>query len=294
MKNLWILLALLPGIPLRAWQAATPQAALEEIATTTKPEVIARHLPEPVQKSIAVLPKLQKQQVMAKLLELKASQLDDCTIRPGHDADAWEIVNGDGETKGTVRLANAFISGVDAILPLRIETDSVSQMFIVTMHLEDSEWRIDDFGPWEKNDLGLAKLVHQTTEMEKNEAAARQTMQKIGQAVRNYAYWNPETGFPFHLRVLTERMELGQGRPPLSLLDESFKSEPLIKDGYQFRYLLTEVGTGEQGEFGNFELTAVPLEFGKTGAKSYFANTSGIHATTENRAATEADPRADE
>ncbi|MFL6390255.1 MAG: hypothetical protein ACJ71U_22460 [Terriglobales bacterium] len=32
---------------------------------------IARHLPEPVQKSIEVLPKLQKQQVMEQLLEMK-------------------------------------------------------------------------------------------------------------------------------------------------------------------------------------------------------------------------------
>lgn len=35
------------------------------------------------------------------------------------------------------------------------------------MHLEDDEWLIDDFGQWEKSDLGLTKLLHQPTAIEK-------------------------------------------------------------------------------------------------------------------------------
>lgn len=69
MKSHWLLATLLSAVPLFAWQGTTPQAALEELATATKPEVIARHLPEPVQKGIEVLPKVQKEQVMAQLLE---------------------------------------------------------------------------------------------------------------------------------------------------------------------------------------------------------------------------------
>src|SRR6476646_1559360 len=53
-----LLLSVLPCVSLHAFQHSTPQGALEELASTTKPEVLASHLPEPVQKSIDALPKL--------------------------------------------------------------------------------------------------------------------------------------------------------------------------------------------------------------------------------------------
>ena len=137
MKSHWLLATLLSAVPLFAWQGTTPQAALEELATATKPEVIARHLPEPVQKSIEVLPKIQKQQVMEQLLEMKNTQLRGCSVRPAQDSEGWEILDGDGNSKGKVRLANAFISGVEALLPLELDFPDGTQVFIVTMHLEE-------------------------------------------------------------------------------------------------------------------------------------------------------------
>src|SRR5215467_6499759 len=89
MNKLAILLVLssAAAVPAHGYQARTPQAALEEIATTNKPDVIARHLPEPVQKSIAVLPDAQKQLVLDKLVSLKAEHLEGCTIRRANDVD---------------------------------------------------------------------------------------------------------------------------------------------------------------------------------------------------------------
>jgi hypothetical protein len=287
---LLFLVAVLYGPSLHAWQGATPQAALEEIATATKPEVIARHLPEPVQKSIEVLPKAQKQHVMDQLLEMKASQLGGFTIRPAHNSEGWEIIDGQGNSKGKVRVANAFISGVDALLPLEIDLSDGPQAFIVTMHLEGDEWRIDDFGPWEKNDLGLGKLLHQPTEMEKNEAAAKETIKEMRQALQHYALRFPRNGYPSTLRVLTTPMEAENvymsGSP---LLDDSFAADPLIKNGYVFSYLLTGVG-GTPGNWGSYEITAMPMESGKTGSRHFLANPYSIHATAENRPATEEDP----
>ena len=291
MKSRWLLVALLSGVPSYAWQNATPQAALEEIATATKPEIIARHLPEPVQKSIEVLPKAQKQHVMEQLLEMKASQLGGCTIRPAQNSEGWEIIDGKGASKGKVKVANAFISGVDALLPLEIDLSDGPQAFIVTMHLEGDEWRIDDFGPWEKNDLGLGKLLHQPTEMENNEAAAKETLRELMNALRHYGSRFPRSGFPSTLRVLTEPME--PENPDTSkepLLDDAFAADPLIKNGYQFRYLLISVGNGERTDPGSYEITAFPLEFGKTGSKNFLADPYRIHATAENRPATAEDP----
>jgi hypothetical protein len=290
MKSHWLFATLLSAVPLFAWQGTTPQAALEELATATKPEAITRHLPEPVQKSIEVLPKLQKQLVMDQLLEMKKTQLHGCSIRPAHDSEGWEILDEDGNSKGRVRLANAFISGVDALLPLELELSGNTQDFIVTMHLEGDEWRIDDFGPWEKNDLGLGKLLHQPTEMEQNETAARETLSMMVAALQRYASRFPKTGFPFHLRALTtptESENFYAGKEPL--LDESFAAEPLIKNGYIFQYLLTSVGDGQQQGWGSYEITATPVEFGKTGSKSYLADPT-LHVTSENRPATDNDP----
>ena len=290
MKTHWLLATLLSAAPLYAWQGTTPQAALEELATATKPETIARHLPEPVQKSIEVLPKLQKQLVMDQLLEMKNTQLHGCSVRPAHDSEGWEILDEDGNSKGKVRLANAFISGVDALLPLELELSGNTEDFIVTMHLEGDEWRIDDFGPWEKNDLGLGKLVHQPTEMEQNEAAARDTINTLVGALQRFASRFPKTGFPFNLRTLTTSLQpenVYSGSGPV--LDESFAAEPLIKNGYIFRYLLTSVGDGQQQGWGSFEITATPVEFGKTGSKNYLANPS-LHVTSQNRPAADDDP----
>jgi hypothetical protein len=290
MKSHWLLATLLSAVPLYAWQGTTPQAALEELATATKPEVIARHLPEPVQKRIEVLPRLQKQQVMEQLLEMKTTQLGGCSVRPAHDSEGWEILDGDGNSKGKVKLANAFISGVDALLPLELELSDGPQVFIVTMHLENDEWRIDDFGPWAKNDLGLGKLLHQPTEIEKNEAAARETITTLERALNQYASRFPGMGYPFDLRILTTPVEeeniYGAQEP---LLDDSFAAEPLIKNGYIFQYLLTSAGSGYQRGWGNYEITATPVEFGKTGAKNYLASPS-FHVTTQNRPATDEDP----
>jgi hypothetical protein len=290
MKSHWLLVALLFAIPLYAWQGTTPQAALEELATATKPEVIARHLPEPVQKRIEVLPRLQKQQVMEQLLEMKTTQLGGCSVRPAHDSEGWEILDGDGNSKGKVKLANAFISGVDALLPLELELSDGPQVFIVTMHLENDEWRIDDFGTWAKNDLGLGKLLHQPTEMEKNEAAARETITTLERALNQYASRFPGMGYPFDLRILTTPVEeeniYGAQEP---LLDDSFAAEPLIKNGYIFQYLLTSAGSGYQRGWGSYEITAIPVEFGETGSKNYLANPT-LHVTSQNRPAAEDDP----
>jgi hypothetical protein len=290
MKSHWLLATLLSAVPLYAWQGTTPEAALEELATATKPEAIARHLPEPVQKRIEVLPTLQKQHVMEQLMEMKKTQLHGCSVRPAHDSEGWEILDEDGNSKGKVKLANAFISGVDALLPLELELSSGTQDFIVTMHLEDGEWRIDDFGPWEKNDLGLGQLLHQPTEMEQNEAAARETINTLVGALQRYASRFPRTGFPFNLRMLTTSQEpeniYAVSGP---LLDESFAVDPLIKNGYIFRYLLTSVGDGYQGGWGSYEITATPVEYGKTGSKNYLANPT-LHVNSQNRQATDDDP----
>lgn len=288
MKTHWFLIALLSGATSHACQGTTPQAALEEIATATNPEAIARHLPEPVQENIDILPKTQKKLVMNKLLEMKESQLGGYSIRPAHSSDGWEIIDNEGQLKGNAKLADAFISGVNALLPLEIDFGGGMQAFIVTMHLEGDEWRIDNFGPWEKSDLGLTKLLHQPTEMEKNDATARETLETLARQLQRYAEMDSRRGYPHDLASLTEPFKIGAFRVP-PLLDESFAADPVVKSGYHFSYLLTGVGDGTPDNLGTYEIIATPGEFNKTGSKNYLLDTSGVHVTSENRPATEDD-----
>jgi hypothetical protein len=302
MKSIPVLLAFLSGVSFSAngLQAHTPQGALEEIATADKPEVLARHLPEPVQKSIELLPLPQKQQVLDKLLSLKAEQFSGCTVRRASDGDAWEIMDANGASRGKVKLAHVFISGLDALLSLTFDVDRSSQRFLVAMHLEGDDWRIDDFGSWDHTELGLAKLVHQPTELEKNEAAAQETLNAIRTALRNYAQQFPRIGYPPQLQMLIGAEGKEPSEDHAGLLDASFAPEPLIKDGYEFSYTLTRrsdvrlIGTLPVGDRGEFQLVAAPIDFYKTGSKRYLATSSELHVTTENRGATEDDPAPDD
>lgn len=294
MKDLCFLVALLIALPLRAFalQANTPEAALEEIATANKPEIIARHLPEPVRKSIEGLPRPARQQVLQKLLELKSSEFNGCTVRRVDGSDTWEILDEKGESKGKVKLADTFISGLDAMLPLEFSGPAGPQMFIVTMHLEGDDWRIADFGPWEKSDPGLRRLLHQPSEMERNDAAARNTLERVRSAVRNYAAQYPAYGYPRTLRPLTltppHPAELPASFFP-PMLETPFANDPAVANGYEFRYLLTLPGNGP-ASFGAFEITAAPVEYGKTGSIHYLTEDSGlIHCTKEDRPATQDD-----
>jgi hypothetical protein len=294
MKNPWLVVASLFSLSLsvRAFQANTPQGALEEIATADKPEILVRHLPEPIQKKIEALPRPKKLEVLAQLMQMKAEQFDNCTVRPSSAANTWEIVDQDGSRKGTVTLENAFISGLDALLPLHFNSPDSSGTTIVTLHLEDSEWRIQSFGQWLKSDAGLTKLLHEPTEIEQNEEAAKNALLAINSALANYARFHPKSGYPSRLKqlILPSKPAYFRHSP---WLDESYAADPLIISGYEFSYLLIMRGNGPD-ESGTYELRASPLEFAKSGVKSFLLTSDGpLRSTRENRPATEEDSRDD-
>jgi hypothetical protein len=309
MRTLWVLATLWFGISLPACgvQAATPEAALEEIATAEKPEAIVRHLPQPVQKSIDELPNVQKQQVLDKLLTMKSEHLNGWTLRRSSDIDGWDLADEDGESQGKVKVANVFVSGLDALVSLQFQskTDADQVMFMVAMHLEDHDWRINDFGQWMKSDLHLAQLAHQPTKIEKNEAAAQENLRKVLVSLLSYGADYPGIGFPSHLAVLTGRGEPKPSEEHAGLLEAAFAADPVIISGYQFRYTLTRPGgailvrsTGSvEGapatmfDMGAFQIVATPLEFGKSGIRSFFTDSTGrMTATSEDRPATTDDP----
>ena len=294
MRFSWLLIALVnvAALPAACLQTDTPEAALEELATADKPELIERHLPETVKKQIEDLPKPVKQRVMDSLLQMKTDQFSGCTVKRADDSDAWVLVGSDGESRGKITLAAAFISGIKAMVPLRFQGLNGTQTYIVTMHLDGDDWRIDDFGPWDKQDTGLKKLLHQPTELEKNNTSAEETLRRLQTALNIYASQFPQYGYPHRLLPLTVRqrdLPEAMERFVRPLLDPAFAKDPAVLNGYEFHYLLTMSGNGP-GSAGEYEITASPVEFGKTGSHHYLVTQSGsVSCTSEDRPATEDD-----
>jgi hypothetical protein len=294
MRFIWVLIAFLTvaALPAACLQTGTPEAALEELATADKPELIERHLPETVKKQIDDLPKPVKQRVMDSLLQMKTTQLNGCTVKRADDSDAWVLVGSNGESQGKITLAAAFISGVKAMVPLRIQGQNGAQTYIVTMHLDGDDWRIDDFGPWDKRDTGLKDLIHQPTEVEKNNTSAEETLARLQNALNGYASQFPQYGYPHRLLPLTVRpanLPDGMERLIQPLVQPAFAKDPAVLNGYEFHYLLTMPGNGP-GSAGEYQITASPVEFGKTGSHHYLVTQTGsVSCTTEDRPATEDD-----
>ena len=294
MRFSWLLIALVnvAALPAFCLQTDTPEAALEELATADKPELIERHLPETVKKQIEDLPKPVKQRVMDSLLQMKTAQFNGCTVKRADDSDAWVLVDSEGQSRGKITLAAAFISGVNAMLPLRFQGPNGTQTYIVSMHLDGDDWRIDDFGPWDKRYTELKDLLHQPSEMEKNNTSAEETLGRMRNALSVYANQSPQDGYPHRLLPLTVRQrDLPEAMERLvrPLLEPAFAKDPAVLNGYEFRYLLTLPGNGP-GTPGEFEITASPVEFGKTGSHHYLMTQSGsVSCTTEDRPAAEDD-----
>jgi hypothetical protein len=119
--------------------------------------------------------------------------------------------------------------------------------------------------------LNLAELAQQwaTSEVQENEAEAIAALRKIAQSIGTYrrAFGKlPET-----LVQLGPAPKEGISPEAAGLLDAELAASK--KGGYLYRYRVVPA-RGEAGEPG-FELAATPVEYGKTGRRSFFLDASG-------------------
>jgi hypothetical protein len=298
-----------------AWQGNTPESALEEMVTAEKLDSVTRHLPVQIQLAIEKLDTKDKKEVSAKLLVRSRMQQDGVTYSKRDDGVTWELKNEKNEPEGRVRLKNSFISGSDALLMLEFtdlhhgegkdsqsnsdaasEDDKNKQLVFVGMRLEEGEWRLIRFGAWEAKSLEADDLLPHIAPhtSEANAAVAVSNLRTLNTALITYATTYPEVGLPANLQQLSGKTESEASSEHAMLLDPSFMAAPLLRDGYEFRYTLIDPGpidpaTGKRHD-GSYRISATPIEFGKTGMKSFFTDESAvIRSTIENREATEND-----
>ena len=174
-------------------------------------------------------------------------------------------------------------------LVLRDSTDTTdTNARSVTMGLvrESGQWKLLSLGVL-LLDLPMLGEEWDRAEIQTNEKSAVVSMKELAAAIEKYrvtythlpqslAELGPPTkGAPKSDQAGLVGTELAVGR----------------KDGYSFRYVI--VGANNLGAPAKYELAAIPLEYGRTGTRSFFRDASGVLHGGDRRGAvgTDLDPK---
>jgi hypothetical protein len=180
-----------------------------------------------------------------------------------------------------------------AFLPMELRdvTDSAgASVRQVNMGLvrENSEWKLLSLGVL-LLDLPALETEWDEAEIEATEKDALESLKIIISAIDSYR--NKYARLPESLANLASP---ARGRPSVEsagLLDADLAKG--AKNGYTFRYVIA--GGSNLGAPAKYELSATPLQYGRTGRRSFFRDSSGgLHAADRQGAVgSETDPRAE-
>ena len=160
-----------------------------------------------------------------------------------------------------------------AYLPLVVKdatdtTDSNSRRVIMGLIRENGQWKLLSLGLLL---LDLPTLAEEwdRAEIQSNEKSAIASMKELAAALEKYRVT--------YARLPQSLSELGPpsaGAPKsdhAGLVDADLAAGH--KDGYLFRYVI--VGANEVGAPAIYQLAGIPLEYGRTGTRSFFRDGSG-------------------
>ena len=299
-------------------QAGNPVTALEELVTAENATDAARHYPLPVQQAIEGLTEEEKTEAAKVLVISQKLRERGYELHRTSNPIQWEMVNANGgNDRTTFTLLNSFISGVDAVVFVRVdffsEDGTNTVVKAASLCLDAGEWRIKSVQNWVRQyDFASEELVQRLTPEGRNEIQAVATLYEIHRALMRYYYSYPDAGFPLSLATLSgpaeaptpetaqeapSSREVDEPEEPSKpvvpqyahMLDPGFMLIPVVKNGYEFRYTLIDPGTSDKSA-GSFQITATPLQFGKSGNRSFFIDRSSlIRFTKDDREANEND-----
>lgn len=279
MKTIWLVVLPFFLFVCKATAQSTPEAAFQEFATTEKPALFERHLPASLQESLDQLSPDQKEQVLDKFMVSRMVKKEGITVHATNDPRVFELSRQD-HPSATLTLKNSFVDGTDALLLMEIKEDKSSQIVLVKLQLQDDDWRVEQFGPWDSRALESDELLQQILPARRNEARAVSILRMMNTALAKYARSFPNVGYAPTLTALSGA-EGAQPSPEHAFILESL-ADPLVREGYTFQY------TRISGS--HYQITASPLKYGRSGARNFFTDETGvIRYTTEDRAATEQD-----
>jgi hypothetical protein len=178
-----------------------------------------------------------------------------------------------------------------AFLPmeLRDATDTTgASVRQITMGLvrEDGDWKLLSLGLL-LLDLPALEVEWDAAEIDSTEKSAIAALAKLAGAVE--AYRNKYLHLPASLANLGPPLHGTPNGESSGLVDSDLANG--IKNGYSIRYVI--VGASTVGAPAKYELAATPLQYGRTGRRSFFRDSNGgLHAADRGGAVgSEADPK---
>ena len=178
-----------------------------------------------------------------------------------------------------------------AFLPmeLRSVTDSAGEdVRQVTMGFvrEEGQWKLLSVGLL-LLDLPALEVEWDAAEMESTETVAVESLKKIEEAVE--AYRRKYSRLPDSLASLGPPVHGAASVDAAGLLDAELAAG--MKNGYALRYVI--VGASVVGAPAKYELSAIPLNYGRTGKRSFFRDSNGMLHGADRKGAvgSESDPR---
>jgi len=158
----------------------------------------------------------------------------------------------------------------------------------VTMGLvrENGQWKLLSLGVL-LLDLPALSEEWDRAEIQNNEKSALASMKELAAAIEKYRV--TYTRLPSALVDLGPPAKGEAKSEQAGLVEKELASGR--KDGYSFRYVI--VGANNSGAPAKYELAAIPVEYGRTGARSFFRDSTGVLHGADHRGAvgTELDPK---
>jgi hypothetical protein len=195
------------------------------------------------------------------------------------------------EVTTEMQIGGAEIRENIAFLPMELRdatdtTASTSRRVIMGFVREDGEWKLLSLGLL-LLDLPALEMEWDRAEIQPNELSAIESLKKIAEAVE--AYRKTYTRLPESLANLGPPLHGAASGQAAGLVDSDLATG--MKNGYAFRYVI--VGASSLGAQAKFELAAAPLNYGRTGLRSFFRDAAGgLHgADREGTIGNELDPQ---
>jgi hypothetical protein len=151
---------------------------------------------------------------------------------------------------------------------------------------EDGDWKLLSLGLL-LLDLPSLEMEWDRAEIQPNELNAIESLKKIAEAIE--AYRKTYTRLPASLANLGPPLHGAASGQAAGLVDSDLATG--MKNGYAFRYVVA--GASSLGALAKFELAATPLNYGRTGVRSFFRDSGGaLHgADRQGAIGNEMDPR---
>jgi hypothetical protein len=178
-----------------------------------------------------------------------------------------------------------------AFLPmeLRDATDSTGEdvhQVVMGFVRENGEWKLLSLGLL-LLDLPALEVEWDAAEIETTEKSAIESVNKVAAAVEGYR--NKYGHLPESLANLGPPLHGAANGEAAGLLDSDLANG--MKNGYNVRYAI--LGASTLGAPAKYELSATPLQYGRSGRRSFFRDSSGtLHAADRHGAVgSVADPK---